>query len=202
MSRDLSPEARESKNTLFSVLSSHRRRYVLYACNQADSETTLSDIAEQVAAWEYDKPIAEISSTERKRVYTSIQQHHLSKLEDADLITVDGDKISGTEKAEGLDVYLEVVPEETVPWPVYYLGLSVIGSVVLGFSYLGWLPDAISMGLVAAVVVVALLVSSVVHLYQSERIELVPDDASNLVDGDERAADTPADASGTSEMNE
>jgi hypothetical protein len=175
---------------------------VLYACNQADGETTLSDIAEQVAAWEYDKPIAEISSTERKRVYTSIQQHHLSKLEDADLITVDGDKISGTEKAEGLDVYLEVVPEETVPWPVYYLGLSVIGSVVLGFSYLGWLPDAISMGLVAAVVVVALLVSSVVHLYQSERIELVPDDASDLVDGDERAADTPADASGTSEMNE
>jgi len=172
MSSIMSPEARESKNTLFSVLSSHRRRYVLYACNQADGETTLSDVAEQVAAWEYDKPIAEITSAERKRVYTSIQQHHLSKLEDAGLITVDGDRLTATEKAHNLDVYLEVVPEETVPWSVYYLGLTVLGGVVLGFSYLGWLPDSISMGSVAAVLLVAYLISSLVHLSQSERVSL------------------------------
>jgi len=172
MSSIMSPEARESKNTLFSVLSSHRRRYVLYACNQADGETTLSDVAEQVAAWEYDKPISEITSAERKRVYTSIQQHHLSKLEDAELITVVGDRLTATEKAKNLDVYLEVVPEETVPWSVYYLGLTVLGSVVLGFSYLGWLPDAISMGGVAAALLVAYLISSLVHLSQSERISV------------------------------
>lgn len=172
MSSIMSPEARESKNTLFSVLSSHRRRYVLYACNQADGETTLSDVAEQVAAWEYDKPIAEITSKERKRVYTSIQQHHLSKLEDAGLITVDGDRLAATEKANNLDVYLEVVPEETVPWSVYYLGLTVLGGVVLGFSYLGWLPDVLSMGGVAAVLLVAYLISSLVHLSQSERVSV------------------------------
>jgi len=172
MSSIISPDARESKNTLFSVLSSHRRRYVLYACNQADGETTLSDVAEQVAAWEYDKPIAEITSTERKRVYTSIQQHHLSKLEEAGLITVDGDRLASTAKAKNLDVYLEVVPEETVPWSVYYLGLSILGGVVLGFSYLDWLPDGISMGVVTAVLLAAYLTSSLVHLNQSERISL------------------------------
>jgi len=172
MSSIMSPEVRESKNTLFSVLSSHRRRYVLYVCNQADGETTLSDVAEQVAAWEYDKPIAEITSTERKRVYTSIQQHHLSKLEDAGLITVDGDRLAATEKAKNLDIYLEVVPEETVPWSVYYLGLTILGGVVLGFSYLGWLPDGASMGVVTAVLLVAYLISSLVHLSQSERISI------------------------------
>ena len=172
MSSIITPDARESKNTLFSVLSSHRRRYVLYACNQADGETTLSDVAEQVAAWEYDKPINELTSAERKRVYTSIQQHHLSKLEDAGLITIDGDRLASTAKAENLDVYLEVVPEETVPWSVYYLGLSVVGSVVLGFSYLGWLPDGVSVGAVAAVLLGVYLISSVVHLNQSERINL------------------------------
>jgi len=188
MSSIISPEARETKNTLFSVLSSHRRRYVLYACNQADGETTLSDVAEQVAAWEYDKPIAEITSAERKRVYTSIQQHHLSKLEDAGLITVDGDRLSSTAKARNLDVYLEVVPEETVPWSVYYLGLTVLGGVVLGFSYLGWLPDAVSMGVVAAVLLVAYLISSLVHLQQSERVSLGdPSEESDSVSGD----DTP-----------
>jgi len=172
MARDLSPAARETRNELFSALSSHRRRYVLYACDQTDGETTLSDIAEQVAAWEYDKPISEITSTERKRVYTSIQQHHLSKLEAAGLIEVDGDRISRTEKADSLDVYLEVVPEETIPWPVYYLSLSLIGVVVLGFSYLGWLPNGVSMGMVTAVVLAAFLVSALVHLTQSERIDL------------------------------
>jgi len=188
MSSIISPEARKTKNTLFSVLSSHRRRYVLYACNQADGETTLSDVAEQVAAWEYDKPIAEITSAERKRVYTSIQQHHLSKLEDAGLITVDGDRLSSTAKARNLDVYLEVVPEETVPWSVYYLGLTVLGGVVLGFSYLGWLPDAVSMGVVAAVLLVAYLISSLVHLQQSERVSLGdPSEESDSVSGD----DTP-----------
>jgi len=184
MSSIISPDARESKNTLFSVLSSHRRRYVLYACNQAAGETTLSDVAEQVAAWEYDKPITEITSTERKRVYTSIQQHHLSKLEAAGLITVDGDRLASTQKAQNLDVYLEVVPEETVPWSVYYLGLSLLGAGVLGFSHLGWLPEGISMGIVAAVVVAAYLISSLVHLNQSERISLNGRSDDPLADND------------------
>ena len=198
MARDLSPEARETKNTLFGVLSSHRRRYVLYACNQADGETTLSDVAEQVAAWEYDKPITEITSTERKRVYTSIQQHHLSKLEDADLISVDGDRIRCTEKAQSLDVYLEVVPSETVPWSVYYLGLSVIGTVVLGLSYLGWFPDAISITAVAAVVLAAFLISSLVHLNQSERIDFGPANANEMADSD---AVTAGDGGGESDSS-
>lgn len=184
MTVNLSDEARETRNTLFSALSNHRRRYVLYACTQADGETKLSDIAEQVAVWEYDKPIDEITSKERKRVYTSIQQHHLSKLEEADLIVVNGDRISATEKAKGLDVYLEVVPEETIPWPVYYLGVSAIGSVVLGFSYLGWFPDPISLGVIAAMVVLSLFISSVIHLLQSDRIDFTSSEiAINGVDG-------------------
>jgi hypothetical protein len=176
MTVDLSPETRETRNTLFNTLSSHRRRYVLYACNQADCETTLSDVAEQVAAWEYDKPISELTSTERKRVYTSIQQHHLSKLQDAGLITVDGDRIMPTERARGLDVYLEVVPDETVPWPVYYLGLSVISTVVLGLSYLGWFPDIISVSVIVTMIFASLLISSLVHLWQAEQIALTSGD--------------------------
>ncbi|TQQ83019.1 hypothetical protein EGH24_06195 [Halonotius terrestris] len=169
MSSSISPGSQESKNTLFSVLSSHRRRYVLYACNQADGETTLSDVAEQVAAWEYDKPIAEVTSAERKRVYTSIQQHHLSKLTDAGLIAVNGDRLSTTAKARNLDIYLEIVPEETIPWPEYYLGLTVIGGIIFSFTYLGLLPDVVTMELVAVLFLVVYLGSSIIHLYQSKR---------------------------------
>jgi hypothetical protein len=172
MSSSITPGDRENRNTLFGVLSSHRRRYVLYACNQADGETTLSDVAEQVAAWEYDKSIEEVTSAERKRVYTSIQQHHLSKLTDAGLLTVDGDRLATTEKARNLDVYLEIVPQENIPWPIYYLGLALIGGTVLGFTSLGWLPEAITMGVVAGLLVVAYLLSSVIHVYQSKRFDL------------------------------
>lgn len=171
MSSIINTTSREAKNTLFTVLSNHRRRYVLYACNGTDGTTTLSDVAEQVAAWEYDKPVEAVTSTERKRVYTSIQQHHLSKLEEADLIRVDGDRLAATDKARNLDVYFEVIPQENIPWPMYYLGLAGIGGFMLGITAVGWLPDSITTFLVAATFVVLVGVSSLVHIRQARQMK-------------------------------
>ena len=154
------------------MLSSHRRRYVLYACNQADGETTLSAVAEQVAAWEYDKPIGEVTSTERKRIYTSIQQHHLPKLEAAGLVMVDGDRLSTTEKADNLDVYLEIVSEETIPWPVYYLGVSLIGLAVVILNQLSLLPEPVTLSMITVSLLGIFIVSAVVHLKQTGPIDL------------------------------
>lgn len=177
MSSFISPGERERKNTLFSVLSSHRRRYVLYACNQVDGETTLSDVAEQVAAWEYDKTAAEVTSTERKRVYTSIQQHHLPKLEAAGLLTIDGDRLSTTEKAENLDVYLEIVSEETIPWPIYYLGVSLVGFGLVGLHALSLLPEPVTLSMITVALLAIFLISSIVHLRQTGPINLGSADA-------------------------
>ncbi len=164
-------QSRESKNTMFTVLSNHRRRYVLYACNQANGETTLSDVAEQVAAWEYDKPINEVTSAERKRVYTSIQQHHLSKLEDAGLIEVEGDRITTTEKAKNLDVYLEVVSEKNIPWALYYVGLAVVGGFMYALAVLELLPPMISVSTVAALFIVIVGISGVAHYIESQQMK-------------------------------
>lgn len=171
MSSIVNLQSREAKNTLFTVLSNHRRRYVLYACNGADGTTTLSDVAEQVAAWEYDKPVEAVTSTERKRVYTSIQQHHLSKLEEADLIRVDGDRLESTDRAKNLDVYFEVIPEENIPWPMYYLGLALIGGFLLVITGVGWLPEQITIPYVAGAFVVLTAVSAVVHLRQARQMK-------------------------------
>ncbi|MFP4625589.1 MAG: DUF7344 domain-containing protein [Natronomonas sp.] len=171
MSSIVNTTSREAKNTLFTVLSNHRRRYVLYACNGKDGETTLSDVAEQVAAWEYGKSIDAVTSVERKRVYTSIQQHHLSKLEEADLIRVEGDRIASTDRARNLDVYFEVIPEENIPWAIYYLGLAVIGGFVLGITAVGWLPDVVTVYIASATFVVLLALSSLVHLRQARQMK-------------------------------
>lgn len=167
----LDTESTETRNTLFTVLSNHRRRYVLYACRRADGETTLSDVAEQVAAWEYDKPVGELTAAERKRVYSSIQQHHLSKLEDAGLVEVEGDRLALTTEARNLDLYLEIVPERNIPWSAYYLGLAVVGGFSLGIAQVGWLPEPVSPALVAGLFVGVLAASALVHLVQSRRMK-------------------------------
>lgn len=183
MSSIADPKSREAKNTLFTLLGNHRRRYVLNACNQANGETTLSEVAEQVAAWEYGKPIDEVTSAERKRVYTSIQQHHLSKLEDAGLVTVDHDRIETTEKARNLNVYLEIVPKQNIPWAIYYLGLALVGGASLGITYLGWLPDAVTVQLISGVFVALLGVSAVIHVRESQHMKFNAADVA--VGGDE-----------------
>jgi len=81
----------------------------------------LGDLAEHVAAWELEKDVAAITSTERRRVYTSLQQTHLDKLEEAEIIECDRKTIKPTERLEDLEFYLEVVPEDEIPWAQYYL---------------------------------------------------------------------------------
>lgn len=155
----------ESQNTLFGALANHRRRYTLYACNSAENgELSLSEVAEQVAAWEYGKPISEITSDERKRVYTSLQQHHLSTLEEAELIELDGDRIRLTEKAEEMELYLDIVPQGTIPWSAYYLALAAIGGAAILIVQFLTVPDWLTIGTIAVALILVMAISAVAHL--------------------------------------
>lgn len=167
----LNTRSRDSRDQLFSVLSNHRRRYALHAVQEAGGEATLSEIAEQVAAWEYDKSIQELTSTERKRVYTSLQQHHLSHLEEAGLIEIEHDVITATSQAENMRVYLEVVPDKNIPWALYYLFLSVIGGFSFFLIYLDWLPPQLTPLMLAGVFVVIFFLSALAHVFQSRDMQ-------------------------------
>lgn len=162
-----------TKGEIFELLSSHRRRYTLQFCKQADGAVTLSELAEQVAAWEQEKPIEELTSAERKRVYTSLQQTHLDRLEEAGMITRERDEIELTDEAETLDVYLDIVPEESVPWSVYYLGLSFLSLTVLAGLWLDILPTEMIPSLAyATILIVVFVVSATIHYTQSSRYSL------------------------------
>ncbi|MGQ4554359.1 DUF7344 domain-containing protein [Halobellus sp. GM3] len=161
------------KNELYDLLSNHRRRYVIHFCKRADGPVTLSDLAEQVAAWEQDKEIAELTSAERKRVYTSLQQTHLDRLADAGIIDYDGDEIVLTEDAEELDIYLDIVPAKSIPWGVYYLGLSLLAGVVLAGIWLDLVPtETIPVVGWATIVFAAFLFSSIAQVVQNRRYRL------------------------------
>lgn len=118
-----------SQDTVFHLLRNRRRRYAIHYLKRAGS-AEIGDVAEQVAAWENDVPVEAVDSTQRKRVYNSLQQTHLPELDDqgfADYDTRSG-TVELTDAAHQLDVYLEVVPDRDIPWSEYYLGLSAVGA--------------------------------------------------------------------------
>jgi hypothetical protein len=161
------------KDELYDLLSNHRRRYVLHHCKRVDAPVTLSELAEQVAAWEQDKEIEAVTSAERKRVYTSLQQTHLDRMEEADIIEYDGDEVELSEKAEELDVYLDIVPASSIPWGLYYLGLSGLASIVLFGVWIGFVPtETVPPIGWAAIVLAVFLASSVGQVLENRRYRL------------------------------
>lgn len=151
----------------FDLLSNHRRRYVLYYLHESDQRAELGELAEVVAAWENEVSVSEVSSADRKRVYTSLQQVHLPRMDD--LGVVDFDDREGTVRlgpaSDDLDVYMEVVTGADVPWSQFYLGLSVLNVALLAAAGADLFPAAfpdIAFGVFATTTV---LVASVVHTY-------------------------------------
>jgi hypothetical protein len=159
------------RDETFELLSNHRRRYALHYCKRRDDPVTLSDLAEQVAAWEHNKSVNEITSSERKRTYTSLQQTHLPSMEEAGIIEWDDD-IELTPAAEQLNVYMDIVPEASVSWGVYYLWLSAIGGVVLAFAWFDLVPVPAPDLLWAVLVVAGFAASAAVHVYRDRQNKL------------------------------
>jgi DNA-binding transcriptional ArsR family regulator len=121
-----------TQDQVFEVLKSPRRRYALYYLRREGGSAELSDLTDQVAAWENDTTPPELSTEQRKRVYISLYQTHLPKLDDAGIVDYDEEsgKITLSRRARELDTYLGDVPRREIPWDRYYLALS-LGSIAL-----------------------------------------------------------------------
>jgi len=141
---------------VFHYLKSQRRRVYL------------RELAEHVAAWENDKPVAELSSAETKRVKTALHQHHLPKMDASGFVSYDSmrETVSLADEVADLEVYLDVVPRFDIPWSRYYLGLAGVGLVALGCAWLNTGPLAAITGLSAAMfLTVSVLISALVHTH-------------------------------------
>jgi hypothetical protein len=97
-----------SQDVIFDVLSSSRRRYVLYYLSQNEEPVELPALAEEVAAWETESTVEELSSQERKRVYVSLYQTHIPKLEEVGLVDYDQDsgEVSLTDQSSQIQGFL------------------------------------------------------------------------------------------------
>ncbi|THE65587.1 hypothetical protein D8Y22_07170 [Salinadaptatus halalkaliphilus] len=97
----------------FEILSSPRRRHVIeFLASSSEDAVRLRDLAEQIAAWENDISRQEITYKQRKRVYTSLYQTHLPKMDRAGVIDYDRHAgiVRSTAEVSTLRAYLELTP--------------------------------------------------------------------------------------------
>lgn len=135
-----------SRDVVFQVLSNQRRRYALHYLRRHDEPVEIGELAMQIAAWENGVTKQEVTSQQRKRVYNTLQQAHLPKLDETGFLDYDPAHrtILLTDKAEKLAVYLELAPDNDLPWSEYFF---VLGCVSLALVTGAWL-DAGPLGLV------------------------------------------------------
>ena len=109
---DQTPTDYLSKGEVFEVLRNQRRRFVLQYLKQDDRPVELGDLAQQVAAWEYETTLDAVTPEQRKRVYTTLQQTHLPKMDESGILEFDSDAgvIEATDRTRDISVYLEIVP--------------------------------------------------------------------------------------------
>jgi hypothetical protein len=165
-----------SRDQIFDLLSNQRRRSVLHFLKQQNADKTgLRELASQVAAWENGKPAGQLAGQERKRVYASLQQFHLPKLHKSGVIEYDSRRgvIELTAAADNLDVYLDVVGGQDIPWSMYYAGLSGLSVVLVAAVWSGIYPLTILPDLAWGVFMATVFtVSALAHAYHDRRMRL------------------------------
>lgn len=145
-----------SLDTIFGALKNARRRRVLAYLGDSDGTMEIGELAEQIAADENDKTVSEITYSERKRVYVALYQCHLSKLDDADLVSYDKSRgsVALQDNAAQLKPYLGG-PVTARRWYRYYAWIVGVGALAfasvwfLGLST--WATQLVLVGLLVAV---------------------------------------------------
>jgi len=157
-----------SVDTVFEVLSNSRRRFILSMVRKRDKPVPLSTLSAGVGAHEAGINREEVQAAERKRVYVSLYQSHIPKLETAGFVKYDPDArtVEGTRLARKVDDYLGVV-EPAVRWQRLTGGMSAVSVTLLAGTALD-IP-ALSPSLLLSVVIPALLSVTVAQYLDQRR---------------------------------
>ena len=181
------PEADQlSKSEIFDVLRNERRRYVLHYLERTDEGTVeLGDLATTIAAWENGISVAEVSSNQRKNVYTTLQQSHLPRMDRAGVVEFDRKRglVRASDEFADLTVYLEIVPGREFPWHEYYLGLGAVCCALMATLWAGIYPFKILEPVVwGTAISVVLILSASLHAVSQRGMNLDTDEELEIPD--------------------
>lgn len=99
-----------SVDAIFGLLSSRRRRFVLYFLSDADGPVGSEELARRIATWEADSDIGDISSEEVGRVTVALNHAHLPRLEADGVVEYDRENrtVEATDAVEQLEPFLDI----------------------------------------------------------------------------------------------
>ena len=163
------------KEEVFEVLRNQRRRYVLQYLKQDDRAVELGNLAQQVAAWEYETTTDEVTPEQRKRVYTTLQQTHLPKMDEAGILEFDSNTgiVVPTGRTRDVSIYLEIVPGHEIPWRELYLSLGAISCALVAALWGEVYPFTTVPTIVwTALIAVTITVTSAIHIYHERKMRL------------------------------
>lgn len=157
----MSPKTNQlNKDELFEILSSDRRRCLIYFLVRADGEADLRTLARNIAAWEMDTNEENISDQEQKRVYISLYQSHVPKLEEYGIVEYDADSMTLTATPQ-INEVIQPFMKSIYPWRLYYLILGITGLILFILYLIGIGFQTLES--LTLVIVIALLVLSIIH---------------------------------------
>lgn len=168
-----------TQDTVFEILSNSRRRFMLSYLHEHDGPVDLMDLANEIAAWENDTTVAELTDKQSKRVYVSVYQTHVPKLVSTDLIEYDSDSglIELSDRADEIERYMPDAGTER-PWHRYYAILAVVSAalyagVTVGAPVLAGISELVA----GVVVVLAFAGLSAAHYVNSDRMRSIIDNS-------------------------
>lgn len=140
-----------SKDDTFHILQNERRRRVLQYLSETDGAVDMRDIAEQVAAWEHETTVQQLTSDQRQRVYIALYQSHLPKLADFGLITYNRSRgvVERTPLADQISWYLDDDDTAERPtgskneWVRYYVGATLLSLLLIAVVRIGLVSSAV-----------------------------------------------------------
>lgn len=159
----------------FEILSNDRRRHTLHYLLSHENGTNIGELSRQIAAWENRESLDQVTANQRRRVYVSLHQNHLPRMDEAGILNYENsrDTIELTERGESLQVYMEVVEGNDIPWSEFYLGLSGLSAALVAALWIGIPPFGLLPDLVWGMIIVALFtITSAVHVYYAEQRRL------------------------------
>lgn len=118
---------------VFDILSSPRRRFAIRLLyEKPDRIRTLQQLSEYVAARENHIQVGEVTQAERKRVYVSLYQTHVPKLQEAGIVRYDHDTghIKLTNRLGRVGTYLDI-PIQTYDIKRVFLVLTTVSTLFL-----------------------------------------------------------------------
>ncbi|WP_330631901.1 DUF7344 domain-containing protein [Halocatena halophila] len=172
-----------SQDTVFDLLSSPRRRYVLHYLRSESSGIELTNLADHVAAWEYDTTVDSLSEQQRKRAYVSLYQTHVPKLEEAGIVTYDSDsgRVELTSSSKTIEKYLPAEDGPEIPWELVYPSMTVVCVLLFAVGTIETGPfSLVPVTAVGVLILLVFAVTSLVHLYtkrqQRRALPITPPD--------------------------